>query len=235
MATAFCFALGMSDGLRNSIQNSGIANRPLLEDLQRINTSKFTQLRSIMDYQGPNGLEIKQRESGFLYPQNSIGALYTDGASTCVILILVARNNRTIQKIGLAHIDEAVTEEGIREFYAKVGRGRFLLRSPFSFTSVDAYVISGEKDNALKVLKVLQEESAQIRFFNADLNGLRSDSALVDREGHVYIGSTIDLLRVASYLGIPMTRRREMVVEAKQQINLTLRWIYDQGWLESMQ
>ncbi|MDO8553268.1 MAG: hypothetical protein Q7S22_00535 [Candidatus Micrarchaeota archaeon] len=230
IAAGVCLTLGaiqpeLTDFLpRNWVTT--ISRNTFLEELSRINTSKLDELPNIARYTGLSGTEVKQAHSGIIHPNEDARSLYTDRATTCSILILVAKKDSRIQTIGLAHIDDSVTEIGIREFYNAVSGDdlfyRVINKLRGNAPTIDAYVISGIKENALKVLRVLLEERAKIVFFNADVEeGLRSDAAIVDRQGKVYVGGTFDLVQVFTYLGISEARRKEIIDDLRSEVLFT--------------
>jgi len=161
---------------------------PLEEDLLKTNVSSFDEIHKIIEYNGPSGVEVHQAEAIFLAPQGDISGLYTTGAVPCSIVIGISKGRElgNITRIGMTHIDRGISSQSIIDFYNQLRTN--------SQDVIEAYVLSGVKENALKVLKASREANAKIAYFNADLTGERGNSAIVDKEGKVYYGNIVDMI-----------------------------------------
>lgn len=153
-------------------------NERLLKLLQ---SGDLTQLQSCFSYPGNrSNTEVPLQGDAIIVNlktnQNKQG-LYTFGAADCSVLVLSnGPKDGLPEKIAMAHIDKAVAQEDIEYLIDLMGDPK----------TVQAYVISGEKDRAFCVAKALAEKGVSIKFANADIRGNRIDRVAIDRKGQIY-------------------------------------------------
>lgn len=119
-------------------------------------------------------------------------ALYTAGAIPCVILIMIDRDEMTgkVSKIGMSHVDPETSVLGVKDFFAAFWEaGGIKTRAP------EIYLVSGEEENATKVIRALFPYRHFIRGMNCDFNGARQDAAAVGGDGRIYYGNDEKLNR----------------------------------------
>lgn len=181
--------LGVSKSELDTIKKEQEEFARLNQKLDEVNRSQLQELPSSYSYTEKNTYPVYQGEGVILsHRESNIGGLYTFGAGPCSILIVVSKGQtgetEKLNKIGMAHLDASVPLNDIKLFINRIKEGT---------ANVEAYVISGEKNISLNVLKVLEATGAEIKFFNVDLSGERSDAAIVDSKGKVYYGERTDL------------------------------------------
>lgn len=160
--------------------------------LKRLTADSATTLPHSGQYQGTNTQTVLQGEAHFFTPKDGkVDGLYTFGAGPCSILIGVSRDSSgKVQQVGMAHLDAGVREAGMNRFFSRLQANQ----EPGSKTEV--YIISGERQVALGAIEAAQKAGAEVKLADADLNGERSDAAVVDAEGTVYYGDRMDLAKV---------------------------------------
>jgi hypothetical protein len=144
-------------------------------------TSKYTGNRD-------NTQTVLQGEAHFISPNGKTEGLYTFGAGPCAVVVVVARGiDNQVSKLGMAHLDGATPITSIQDFLRQAGNGD---------EKLEVYLISGERETALRIDKAIsQKEGAKLVFARID-DGSISDAVLVDKTGRVYYGERMDLANV---------------------------------------
>jgi len=145
---------------------------------QHLQTHNVDTLPSIEQYHGTDATTktVGQGEAHFLSGSNSdIDGLYTGGASTCLILIAVAKkNSEAAETVAMTHSDGFVKEEALDKFFAQLPSGKM------EVTLLDI---------AMAALKAANKAGATVVFADAG-NVAKGGSycAAVDQSGQVYFG-----------------------------------------------
>ncbi|MCX8166343.1 MAG: hypothetical protein N3E37_00620 [Candidatus Micrarchaeota archaeon] len=191
--------LGITEWELNYSKNLVLYEQRLLSEIEELNKvgPGISKLASILLVKDQKPFIVLQGMGVILDINNDIyDGLYTFDACPCLILIVKAFDRSgDLKKIGLAHIDSLVTEDDILLFLNRL-----------SNYNLEFSIISGEVNRVLLVYKILKQKgySDSIRFFDADLDGSRSDAIYLDKEGTVYYGDNyswnmeVDLTKVVS-------------------------------------
>ncbi|MDO8339057.1 MAG: hypothetical protein Q7T16_00185 [Candidatus Burarchaeum sp.] len=177
-----CEALGFTLDELNSAKDRQLR---LDRRLTEVDISDLSELKSSRSYSGIKTHPVYQGGGIIITPNSKVDGLYTHGASTCTILIAIARHSPSsdASRIGMAHIDENVPIEAIRNFLYSVETGGTL----------EVYVIGGLERLVFNILSVIEEVNADIKFFKSNTHVNRFDAAIVDSTGTVYYGMRADL------------------------------------------
>ncbi len=164
------------------------ADKEVLDQLQ---TGDLEKLPNSLKYAGTkeNTTTVLQGQAVIADLKNNkeIQGLFTFGAGPCSILMLqsIGKDGKP-EKIAMAHLDGATKPQDINALIAMLGDPK----------NVSATVISGQSDLALQVGNALKKSGVKTEFANVDVNGERSDQAIIDRNGKVYYGMRQDLVKV---------------------------------------
>ena len=160
------------------------------EILASLETGSLNKLPNSYAYDGSaqNTSTVLQGQGQIITPGGKTNGLYTFAAAPCSILIAVAKDGPgNVTQVGMAHIDANTPLSSINSF---------LHRTKGNGQNVEAYVISGEENTALRVEQSIKQTGAKLVFANIDRDGQRVDAAVVDDNGNVFYGESMGLANI---------------------------------------
>lgn len=74
--------------------------------------------------------------------------------------------------------------------------------------------MSGEQTIASRILRAANNFGADIKFFDADLDGERGDAAIVDKDGNIYYGDRPDFQSLFNYQEITLLQYTRLMTDS---------------------
>lgn len=146
------------------------------------------EFRCMTTYTGDKSkvLPVNQGEARFTDGLSRVNAIYTSNSEACTILIAVVTRPGAPIRVGLAHIDYDVKEDGVYEFFRRLGG---------SEKEVEAYIVGGCETNRWKARSVADRRFVTVRFVSTIIEFDRISAALVTNNGATYYAGLPEFIK----------------------------------------